>query len=67
MGMLAFATVLVRGMLHGNEFPSTATTACGMLLVFAVVGALVAAVARWIVEDSVRSQMQAELKEHGNQ
>lgn len=63
MGMLAFATIIVRGLFHGHDFPTTATTACGFLAVFAVVGAIVAAVARWIVEDSVKSQMQTELND----
>ena len=66
MGMLAFATVIVRGMFHGHDFPTTATTACGLLVLFAVVGAIIAAIARWIVEDSVKSQMQTELKDSAN-
>jgi hypothetical protein len=61
LGLLAFATVVARGVAHQISPSSTLWQACGMLFVFAAVGYLIGSTARWLVDDSVRGQLAGEL------
>lgn len=63
LGTLAFATTSVRGLIHGAGFQSTVMTAIGWLITFAVIGAVVGELAAWIVTDSIRSRLRAEMAE----
>lgn len=60
LGTLAFATTMVRGLLHGGGFQPTVSAAMGWLIGMAVVGAVVGELASWIVADSIRSSLRAE-------
>ena len=61
LGLLAFATVVARGVAHQSSLDSTIWQACGMLFVFAAVGYLIGSTARWIVDDSVRGQLASQM------
>jgi hypothetical protein len=61
LGVLTFLTCLTRGIVHGCAAPSALWTAWCSLLVFAVLGYVIGQVAEWIVADSVRSRIAAEL------
>ncbi len=61
LGLLAFLTNLIRGMVHGYGAESTLWSACLGMALFAVVGVILGGIARWIVEDSVNSRIAAEL------
>jgi hypothetical protein len=61
LGLLAFLTNLIRGMVHGYGAESTLWSACLSMALFAVVGVVLGGLARWIVEDSVNSRLAAEL------
>jgi hypothetical protein len=61
LGLLAFLTSLIRGMVHGYGAESTLWSACLGMALFAVVGVVLGGIARWIVEDSVNSRLTAEL------
>lgn len=56
LGLLAFLTTLVRGMLHGGEPQAVLWSAWCHLLAFALLGALAGWTARWIVEDAMFSR-----------
>jgi hypothetical protein len=56
LGLLAFLTTLVRGILHGGEPEAVLWSAWCNLLTFALVGCLIGWIARWIVEDAVYSR-----------
>jgi hypothetical protein len=56
--MLASVT---RGLIHGSSTESVLLTAWCSLLVFACVGYVVGRMAGWIVEESVRATVVAEL------
>jgi hypothetical protein len=57
LGLLAFATVVARGVAHESSLDSTVWMACSMLFVFAAVGYLIGGAARFVVDDSVRGQL----------
>jgi len=59
LGLIAFAIVVVRGLLHAAPPQATLQTACLCLFVFAAVGALLGRVAETTVEESVRYQLTA--------
>jgi hypothetical protein len=61
LGLLAFATVVARGIVHAAAAADTIWQACGMLLVFAGLGGVIGQLARWIVDDSIRNQLAAQL------
>lgn len=65
LGLLAFLTCLVRGLMHGESPLSTLTAACGGLCVFTLVGSIVGWLACQTVEDAVRGRLQAELAAEG--
>lgn len=57
LGLLAFLTSSVRGLLHGGEVESVLLTAWLSLLAFAAIGGVVGWVAGRIVEESVRARI----------
>ena len=61
LGLLAFATVVARGVAHESSPKGTIWQACGMLFVFAAVGYLIGSTARWIVDDSVRGELASQM------
>jgi heme exporter protein D len=63
LGLLAFATVLGHGVMHGGHAETTLPLACGLMFVFAAVGATVGSLAGWIVADAVRTKLILQLAE----
>jgi len=61
LGLLAFLTSSVRGLLHGGQVESILLTAWFSLLAFAAVGAVVGWIAGRAVEESVRTRIQQAL------
>ena len=61
LGLLAFLTCLVRGLMHGESPSSVLVLACLCLAVFALIGSIFGWLASQAVEDSVRGRLQAEL------
>jgi uncharacterized membrane protein len=61
LGPLAFATMIVRGLVHGGGIESTILAAVGGLFLFALIGYIAGQLADLFVRDSVRSQFQAAL------
>ena len=61
LGLLAFVTCLTRGVVRGYEIDETLGTATFSLLIFAVIGYVVGRTAAWIVDDSVRGSVAAQL------
>ncbi len=61
LGPLAFLTVVARGMLNGANAQRLLFDAWLFLWIFAAVGYVVGRLAAWVVEDSVRSRLSAEL------
>lgn len=59
LGLLAFLTVVMRGLVHGAGAESTLLAAAIHLFLFAFVGYLVGQLAGWIVLDSVRAKLAA--------
>ncbi len=60
LGPLAMATVLLRSLRHGGGAETSLVTALASLAVFAAIGYMAGALAGWIVEQSVRSQLALE-------
>ena len=61
LGLLAFLTCLVRGLMHGESPSSVLLIASLALGVFALIGSILGGLAAQAVEDSVRGRLQAEL------
>ncbi len=61
MGLLGMVVMLLRALLHGGSLDATAPKAIVGLLAFSIVGAIVGAIAKWTVDDSVRLQLKKEL------
>jgi membrane protein YqaA with SNARE-associated domain len=61
LGSLAFATVIARGLVNATGAKSTVGDAVLWMAGMAAVGYLVGRLAEWIVDDSVRARMAAEL------
>jgi hypothetical protein len=57
LGLLAFLTILVRGILHRGDPEMVLWSAWCHLLAFALVGVVVGWLAGWIVEDAIRSRV----------
>ena len=64
LGPLAFLTVLVRSLLRSVAVETTVWQAVAALFVFAAIGALIGQIAGWIVDDSVRGRLAAEIAAH---
>jgi hypothetical protein len=61
LGPTAFATALLRGLLHQGGIESTVLSAWLALLAFAATGFVAGQIAGWVVADSVRSQVLDEM------
>ena len=61
LGTLAFLTVLVRCVARSVPVEATIGQAIACLFVFAVIGCVIGQWAGWIVDDSVRSRLAAEM------
>jgi branched-subunit amino acid ABC-type transport system permease component len=61
LGSLAFTTVVARGCVHGGGAESTLWTAWLGLLMAYPLGCLIGALADWIVLESIRGKLAAEL------
>jgi hypothetical protein len=59
LGPIAFATVIVRGLLAGADVIATLKTATAALFLFAAVGYVAGRIAAGIVRDSVHAHYQA--------
>ena len=59
LGLLAFLTIVMRGLVHGAGVESTLLAAAFHLFLFAFVGYMVGQLAGWIVHDSVRTKLAA--------
>ncbi len=64
LGPLAFLTVLVRSLLRSVAVETTVWQAVAAMFVFAAIGALIGQIAGWIVDDSVRGRLAAEIAAH---
>ncbi len=62
LGPIAFLTALARGWLNAESVEAILLVAWLNLLVFAAVGYVIGRIAGWIVEDSVRAEITAELE-----
>ncbi len=60
LGLLAFAALMLRGALVGAGLEATMVRAVTSLAAFAAIGAVVGGLAQWILDDTVREQLQAE-------
>ncbi len=61
LGPIAFLLALARGWLNAAPVEATLLVAWLSLLVFAAVGYVIGRIAGWIVDDSARAQITAEL------
>jgi hypothetical protein len=66
MGLLGMVVLLLRAMVHGSSLDVTTPRAVIGMLSFLVVGAIVGAIAKRTVDDSVRLQLKKELDEMSN-
>lgn len=62
LGLLSFATVVARSLVHGGELSVTVPTACLVLFAFAALGYVVGSIAAVVVSDSVHAKFNTELK-----
>jgi hypothetical protein len=61
LGLLAFATVMARGVCHQSASGETTWQASLMLFGFAAIGYAVGLTAQWIIDDSVRGRLTTEI------
>ena len=61
LGLLAFATVVARGIVHASVSSDTIWRASTMLFAFAAIGYLLGRTAQWIVDDSVRGRLTSQI------
>lgn len=61
LGLLAFLTCVVRGLLHSYGPDSVLRSACASLALFGMAGLVIGAWAQWIVKDSVEARLANEL------
>ena len=61
MGLLGMSLILLRAMIHGSSMAGTAPKAIVGMLIFSVVGAIVGAIAKGVVDDSVQIQLKQEV------
>ncbi len=61
LGLIAFATILARGVLRGGDAESTFLLASLCLMALAAVGYVVGNLAAWVVNESVRTKLADEL------
>lgn len=61
LGLVAFLVVVARAVLNGAQPGSTLYQAWLGLLTFAVIGFVIGKTAEWIIDDSLRTRVLAEL------
>lgn len=61
LGLIAFTTILARGVLRQSDAESTFLTASLCLMALAAVGCVVGNLAAWVVDESVRTKLADEL------
>jgi hypothetical protein len=64
LGPLAFFTIAVRGLMQGAGVQSTLLWAAIQLFLFAFIGYVVGQLADWVVFESVRDKVAAEIEAH---
>jgi len=62
LGMVAFVTVLARGLIAGGGAESTLKFACLVLFGFAAMGWIIGSLAGWIVDESVQANFHKEIE-----
>ena len=62
LGLLAFTTIVFRGVVRGGGLEATVTTACVGLFAFAAVGYILGQIAGAAVDDAVRHQFEESVK-----
>ena len=62
LGLLAFATVVARGLAYGGPGGELIWSAVLGMFGFAAVGYAIGRTAQWIVDDSVRGRLAAEMQ-----
>ena len=62
LGLLAFLGVVVKGLIDGGGAETTFGVASACLFLFAAIGYVVGQTAGWIVDDSVRSEITAQIE-----
>ncbi|MBX3412479.1 MAG: hypothetical protein KF708_07315 [Pirellulales bacterium] len=61
LGLLAFFTVLARGLTHGASAEGMVQSAATALVIFAAAGYVIGSLAAWNVEQSIRAQLADEV------
>lgn len=61
LGLLAFASCLTRGLLHGSDAQATLIAGCLHLGAFAAIGAVLGRLAGQTIEESVRKRVADEV------
>ena len=61
LGPLAFFTEIFRGVFHSAGTEATVTSAIVALIAFAAIGFVLGELAGWVVDDSIRSRLAAEI------
>ena len=62
LGLLAFAAVITRGVVHAGAPAATTWEAVTSLFAFAAIGYVIGRTAQWIIDDSVRGQLTTQLQ-----
>ena len=62
LGLLAFAAVMARGIVHAAAPAATIWQAVTSLFAFAAIGYAIGRTAQWIIEDSLRGQLTNQLQ-----
>ncbi len=61
LGLLAFATMVARGVLHSSSASSTCGAAAAMMFVFATIGYVVGRIAENVVTDALKARFANEM------
>lgn len=64
LGLIAFLVVLTRGFVRGAGVSGTLEQALWLMFGFAFLGFILGSVAEWMVAESVRSRLEAEMEAH---
>ncbi|MEX2138834.1 MAG: hypothetical protein WD894_06205 [Pirellulales bacterium] len=62
LGLLAFAAVMARGIVHGGAPGAIIWQAVASLFAFAALGYAIGRTAQWVIDDSVRGQLTSQLQ-----
>ena len=63
LGLLAFATMVARGVLNQSSASSTCGSAAAMLFVFAAIGYVVGRIAENVVTDALKARFAAQMQQ----